>query len=80
MAEANDDIILANDKNGTKKTIELVSKFDIEGLGKYVIYKLDGSFYGARYRFDGQKTNLEINLSDTEKEVLNTIFKKLVVE
>lgn len=39
MIETSGDTIFINDKSGIKKTAEIVSKFDIEGLGKYIIYK-----------------------------------------
>lgn len=54
----NGDFITINTKDGIKKNAELVNKFDIEGLGEYVIYKLDNKFYGTKYKFDGENTTL----------------------
>ncbi len=80
MLNDNDDVITINTENGTKKIAELVSKFDIQGLGKYVIYKLDNKFYGAKCSFDGKNTILITDLTDTEKEALNEVFLQSGVE
>ena len=76
----NGDIITINTKDGIKKNAELVSKFDIQGLGEYVIYKLDNNFYGAKYKFDGENTTLITDLTDIEKKALNDVFSQLEVE
>lgn len=76
----NGDFITINTKDGLKKSAELVSKFNIQGLGEYVIYKLDNKYYGAKYLFDGEKTTLITDLSDNEKEALNAVFAQLEVE
>lgn len=74
------DFITITTKDGIQKNAELVSKFDIQGLGEYVIYKLDSIFYGAKYKFDGEKTILVTDLTDGEKKALNDVFIQLEVE
>lgn len=81
MFERNDDdYITINTKNGMKRNAQLVSKFEIQGLGEYVIYKLDGKLYGAKYKFDGENTTLITDLTDNEKKVLNDVFMQSEVE
>ena len=80
MLNDNDDVITINTKDGTKEIAELVSKFDIQGLGKYIIYKLDNKFYGAKCSFDGENTILITDLTDNEKEALNEVFLQSGVE
>lgn len=70
------DFITINTKDGKKKA-ELVSKFNIEELGEFVIYKLDNKFYGAKYKFDGENTTLITDLTNAEKKVLNEVFMQL---
>ena len=77
---ASGDFITINTKDGIKKNAELVSKFNIHGLGEYVIYKLDNNFYGAKYIFDGENTLLVTDLTDSEKKALNDVFIQLEVE
>ncbi len=74
------DFITINTMDGTKKTAELVTKFEVQGLGEYVIYKLDGVLYGAKYKFDGTNTRLTTDLTDNEKSILNEILYKLEVK
>lgn len=76
----NGDFITITTKDGIQKNAELVSKFDIQGLGEYVIYKLDNIFYGAKYKFDGKRTILVTDLTDGEKKALNDVFIQLEVE
>ena len=71
------DYITINTIDGTKKIAELVTKFEIQGLGEYVIYKLDGLLYGAKYKFDGKNTRLITDLTDSEKNILNEMLSKL---
>lgn len=81
MFEKNNvDYITINTKDGMKRKAELVSKFEIEQLGEYIIYKLDGKYYGAKYYFDGNDTNLITDLCDAEKKVINEIFMQLGVK
>ena len=49
-------------------------KFEIQGLGEYVIYKLDGIIYGAKYQFDGTKTKLISDLTEREKNIINEMM------
>lgn len=80
MIENNNDYITINTKNGIQKQAELISKFEILGLGEYVIYKLEEKLYGAKYEFDGQNTKLITNLTDEEKDTLNEILLQLEVK
>ena len=77
MNEEEKEHIVINTKDGIKKQAELITKFKIEGFGDYIIYKLEDEYYAAKYEFDGQKTNLNNNLSDYEQKVLNEIFNRL---
>ena len=74
------DFIVINTEEGIKKKAELVTKFEIEGQGEYVIYKLDNEYYAAKYEFDGTKTNLNKDLTTQEKQMLNDVFNKLEVK
>lgn len=74
------DFITINNIDGTKKNAELVNKFEIQGLGKYVIYKLDGVLYGAKYEFDGINTKLITDLTDNEKNILNELLYEMEVK
>ena len=76
--DMNADYITINTTNG-KRQAELVSKFDIEELGSFVIYKLDGEFYGAKYKIDGENTTLITDLTEKEELALNEVFKQLGV-
>ena len=77
MSKNNDyDFITINTMDGAKKNAELVSKFEIQGLGEYVIYKLDGELYGAKYKFDGINTKLITELTDNETNILNEMVNK----
>lgn len=81
MSKKNDyDFITINTIDGAKKNAELVTKFEIHGLGEYVIYKLDGALYGAKYKFDGTNTRLITTLTDNEKNILNEMLYKLEVK
>ena len=71
------DFITIHTKDGTEKKAELVAKFEIKGLGEYVIYTLEGKNYGAKYKFDGENTILDTNLSDNEKQALNELYSQL---
>ena len=74
------DFITIYTADGGIKNAELVSKFEIQGLGEYVIYKLDGELYGAKYKFDGTNTRLITDLTDNEKNILNEMLYKLGVK
>ncbi len=76
----NYDFITINTVDGVKKNAELVTKFEIQGLGEYVIYKLDGVLYGAKYQFDGTNTRLITDLTASEKNILNEMLYKLEVK
>ncbi len=70
----NDDYITITTTDGFRKNAELVMKFEIQGLGEYVIYKLDGIIYGAKYQFDGTKTKLISDLTEREKNIINEMM------
>lgn len=80
MSKKDYDFITINTIDGIKKNAELVTKFEIQGLGEYVIYKLDGLFYGAKYKFDGKNTRLITDLTDSEKNILNEMLSNLEVK
>ncbi|MBQ6323977.1 MAG: hypothetical protein IJI22_03995 [Bacilli bacterium] len=80
MIKNDGDYITIITDNGIKKTAELINKFEIQGLGEYIIYKLDNAFYGAKYEFDGENTKLITDLTDNEKASLNEMFKQMGVE
>lgn len=73
------DYIMINTTRGKRKA-ELVSKFNIDNLGDYVIYKLNGEFYGAKYIIDGDNTTLISDLTLKEQEAINDVFMQLEVE
>lgn len=73
------DYIEINTDEGIKKA-ELVSKFELNGLGQYIIYKLDNKLYGARYEIKNGETILITDLTTREKEMLNEMFLQLEVE
>lgn len=79
MNNKDSDFITLNTENGEREA-ELISRFTIEGLGEYVIYRLDNEFYGAKYEIDGEKTNLITDLNEIEKHALNEVFSSLEVE
>lgn len=79
MFDKNNDYITINTKDGIKKA-ELISKFEILGLGEYIIYKLEEKLYGAKYEFDGTHTKLITNLTDEEKQAMNEILLQLEVK
>lgn len=80
LKKSYNDYITINTKDGMKKNAELVSKFELQGLGEYIIYKLDKKLYGARYNFDGKNTTLITDLTDNEKNLLIEVFAQLEVE
>ena len=79
MIDDNNDYITINTTNGQKQA-ELVSTFELRGLGEYVIYKLEGKYFGAKYKVEGDNTTLITDLNDVEKKALNEVFKQLGVE
>ena len=70
-----DDFIIVTTTDGLKKSAELVMKFEIQGLGEYVIYKLEGVLYGAKYQFDGVNTKLITDLTEHEKNIINEMME-----
>ena len=79
MIDMDSDFVTVNTENG-KKEAELVSKFKIPNLGDYVIYKLDGEFYGAKYKIDEDNTTLITDLTEKEQQALNEVFQQLEVK
>ncbi len=60
-----------------EKMAEIIYTVNIENMGDYVIYKVDDEFYGAKYKYNGEDTDLITDLSDEEKEALNKAFEKM---
>ena len=80
MSQDNNDFITITTTNGIKKNAELIIKYEVKGLGKYVIYKLEGNLYGAKYQFDGKNTKLITNLTEQEKNIINEMINNLEVK
>ena len=77
MSQDNNDFITITTTNGIKKNAELIIKYEVKGLGEYVIYKLEGNLYGAKYQFDGKNTKLITNLTEQEKNIINEMINNL---
>ncbi len=80
MSQDNNDFITITTTNGIKKNAELIIKYEVKGLGEYVIYKLEGNLYGAKYQFDGKNTKLITNLTEQEKNIINEMINNLEVK
>lgn len=80
MSQDNNDFITITTTNGIKKNAELIIKYEVKGLGEYVIYKLKGNLYGAKYQFDGKNTKLITNLTEQEKNIINEMINNLEVK
>lgn len=80
MSQDNNDFITITTTNGIKKNAELIIKYEIKGLGEYVIYKLEENLYGAKYQFDGKNTKLITNLTEQEKNIINEMINNLEVK
>ena len=74
------DFITINNKDGSTVLAELYSKIEIENMGQFVLYKIDNEIYGAKYKINDNKTILDTDLSEAEKEKLNEIFLSLEVQ
>ncbi len=74
-----DDIITVNTDNGSVDA-ELISRFSIEGMGDYVLYRIDDQVFGAKFEVDGDNTKLITDLSDIEKNAINEVYSSLEVE
>ena len=73
------DYINITDDKGNLLKMEVVSTFELEGYpSHYIIYKeLDGfHYYLAKYRDNVE--DLDTNISDSEYQLCNTIFKEVV--
>lgn len=80
MSQDNNDFITITTTNGIKKNAELIIKYEVKGLGEYVIYKLEGNLYGAKYQFDGKNTKLITNLTEQEKNIIYEMINNLEVK
>lgn len=80
MSQDNNDFITITTTNGIKKNAELIIKYEVKGLGEYVIYKLEGNLYGAKYQFDGKNTKLITSLTEQEKNIINEMINNLEVK
>ena len=74
-----DDIITINTDNGEVEA-SLISKFNIKGMGDYILYKIDDQIYGAKYEIEGDITKLITDLNDLEKDAINEVYSSLEVE
>lgn len=74
-----DDLITVNTDNGDVEAL-LISRFNIKGMGDYVLYKIDDQVYGAKYEIEGDHTKLITDLSDLEKDAINEVYSSLEVE
>ncbi|MDE5630340.1 MAG: hypothetical protein K2I70_01945 [Bacilli bacterium] len=75
------DYITITKKDGSKEQMEVVSTFTLEENQKdYIIYKSIGDdehYYAASY---DENSNLNTDLSDSEKEKLNKILDDIIKE
>lgn len=64
-------------KDGQKKPVEIIASFKIDEFdSEYVIYKVDNEFYGAKYINKDNCSELNTNLNDKEKEIINNFYLK----
>lgn len=71
------DFIMIDTNDGNSIQAELVTKYSVQGLGDYVIYKIDGEYYGAKYNQDGDNTSLITDLNDKEIKILDSILESI---
>lgn len=70
--------------NGTLEKMELILDFKLQQFNKnYIFYKSvndNDVYYAASYEEEKNEgySNLDTNLSEEEKEILNGIFKKFL--
>jgi len=72
-----EDTITITLDTGEKKQAKLVSMFEIQNMGNYMIYLLDGEMYGAKYKKETDKLELITDLTEEEKEAMNKVFEQL---
>lgn len=76
------DIIYVYDKNGNKQKMEVVITFELQEFKRhYIIYreinKKDSEYYAARFNPDTSYSELDTNLSDSEKKIIQKVFEKM---
>lgn len=75
-----EDTITITFDTGEKKQAKLVSMFNIQNMGDYMIYLLDDKMYGAKYKKENDKLELITDLTDEEKEAMNKVFEQMEVD
>lgn len=74
------DYITITKRDGSIEDMEVVATFKLESTSKnYIIYKslFENKYYAASYNNSLDYSNLDTNLTDKEKILLNEIFKTL---
>ena len=72
------DLVTLNMKDGSKREVELVARFRLDGFdSEYILYKLDDVCYGAKFKEEGGMTKLSCDLSDIEKKALSRFYEAL---
>lgn len=71
------DFIMVDTSDGKKAEAELVCKYSIQNLGNYVIYKIDGEYYGAKYEQNEDNISLITDLNDKEIKILDSILESI---
>lgn len=79
------DYITITKADGNLEKMEVIATFNLEETSKnYIIYKslnsTDEHYYAASYDSNTNYANLNTNLSDKEKQILNKIFMTLKKE
>ena len=72
-----DDTITITLDTGEKKQAKLISMFNIQNMGDYIIYLLDDKMYGAKYIKENDKLELITDLTDEEKDTMNKVFEQM---
>lgn len=69
--------MILNMSDQKKVETEIIMSFNIENFsGKYVIYKINDEYYGAKYRNNQDITELITDLNLQEKEAIEKIFNE----
>ncbi len=74
------DYITITNKDGSTVEAEIYSKFEIENLGKYILYKINDEMFGAKYIVKDNNTVLNTDLSEEEKKTINELFQSMEVQ
>ena len=75
------DLVTLKTKDNKEIKVEIVMSFKIDEFNTdYVIYKDNDSYYAAKYIVENDKTILDTDLTEKEKNSLNLIFDELKKE